>query len=116
MRERLGDLFDPAGKCAHVFTAVFQCYGKTAEGSNVICLMDIRLGQNALTDHLWIHRSKQMKQLELEFGDWIAFSAVVGKYPRQGESFSRGEDAVYDYSLEHIREMRIIRKGKKESE
>ena len=111
MRERLGELYDPAGKEAHCFTAQFHCFGKTDEGSNVALLIAIYLGtERWCADHLWIHRSKQMKQLELEKGDIIKFSAVVGKYPRQGESFSRAEDAEWDFCLNKVRKMRIYRK------
>lgn len=111
MRERLGDLYDPAGKQAHCFTAQFHCFGRTDEGSNVALLVAVYLGtEKWISDHVWIHRTKQMKRLELEKGDIIEFEAVVGKYPRKGESFSRAEDAVWDFSLEHVREMRIYRK------
>lgn len=110
MRERLGEFYDQTGKCTHLFTAQFQCYGKTDEGSNVLLLLEIQLEDKWVADHNWIHRSKQMKLLELERGDIVEFEAVVGKYPRQGESFSRAEDCKWDYSLEHVKEMRIVRK------
>lgn len=110
MRERLGDYYDPSGQESHCFTAQFQCYGKTDEGSNVVLLLEIRLGDKWTADHVWVHRSKQMKRMELERGDIVEFSAVVGKYPRQGVSFERAEDAQYDFSLEHVKEMRIVRK------
>jgi hypothetical protein len=115
MRERLGDFYDPSGKESHCFTARFQCFGKTDEGSNVALLLSIQHNGKFAADHVWIHRSKQLKQLAPEKGDIIAFEAVVGKYPRS-ESFSRGEDAKYDFSLEKIREIRLIRKqGKAET-
>lgn len=111
MRERLGDLYDPSGKQAYCFTAQFQCFGKTDEGSNVALLVAVYLGTGRwVADHVWIHRSKQMKRLELEKGDIIAFEAVVNKYLRQGISFSRPEDAVYDFGLDHIRAMRVHQK------
>lgn len=111
MRERLGDLYDPSGQQAHCFTAQFQCYGKTDEGSNVALLVAIYLGtEKWVADHAWIHRSKQMKYLELERGDIIEFDAVVGKYLRQGKSFSRVEDAEFEFCLKHVRQMRIYRK------
>jgi len=110
MRERLGDLYDPSGRQAHCFTAQFQCFGKTDEGTNVALLVEIYLGtERWLSDHVWVHRSKQMKLLEPERGDILEFEAVVGKYPRS-ESFSRAEDCQYDFSLEKIREIRILRK------
>src|SRR5690242_12286303 len=110
MRERLGDFYDPAGKESHCFTAIFQCFGRTDEGSNVLLLLDVRRSGKFAADHIWIHRSKQIKRLELEKGDLVEFEAVVGKYPRKGESFTHGKDAVWDFSLEHVREMRITRK------
>jgi hypothetical protein len=110
MRERLGDLYDPSGQESHCFTAQFQCFSKTEDGSNVALLLLIQRKGQFVADHVWIHRSKQLKQLCPERGDILAFEAVVGKYPRKGESFSRGEDAVYDFSLEKIREIRIVNK------
>src|SRR5258708_11173567 len=111
MRERLGELYDPGGKEAYCFTAQFQTFGKTDEGSNVALLIAIYLGNERwVADHVWIHRSKQLKLLEPEKGDILEFEAVVGRYPRS-ESFSRAEDCVWDYGLEHIREIHILRKG-----
>lgn len=110
MRERLGDYYDPSGRQTHYFTAQFQCFGKTDEGSNVALLVSVFKDGRWVCDHAWIHRSKQMKRLELEKGDIIEFQAVVGKYPRQGETIIRAEERTWDFSLEHICEMRILRK------
>jgi len=112
MRERLGDFYDPAGKESHCFTAQFQCFGKTDEGSNVVLLLNVQHEGKFACDHMWIHRSKQMKLLEPERGDMIEFQAVVGKYPRS-ESFSRAEDCVYDFSLEKIKDIRLLNKREK---
>lgn len=114
MRERLGELYDPSGSEAHCFTARFQCFGKTDEGSNVALLCEIHMGDKWVADHVWIHRSKQLKQLAPERGELVVFEAVVGKYPRQGESFTREEDAKYDFSLEHVREFRVL--GREENQ
>lgn len=110
MRERLGDLYDPAGQQTHIFTAQFHCFGRTDEGSNVALLVAVYLGcEKWLSDHVWIHRSKQLKLLMPDKGDILEFEAVVGRYPRS-ESFSRAEDCQWDFSLEHIRDIRILRK------
>ena len=110
MRERLGDYYDPSGQESHCFTAQFQCFSKTEDQSNVALLLLVQLDGKFVADHVWIHRSKQLKNLLPERGDILAFEAVVGKYPRKGESFSRAEDAQYDFSLEHVKEIRILNK------
>lgn len=111
MRERLGDLYDPAGQAAHTFTAQFQCFGKTDEGSNVALLVAVYLGcEKWLSDHVWIHRSKQLKLLEPDKGDILEFEAVVSRYPRQGKSFTRADEIEYDFCLDKIKEMKIVQR------
>lgn len=105
MRQRL----EPYYQETHIFTARFQKYSKTIHGSNVVCLVGLCLGGQAVADHIWIHRSKQVKQLELKNGDMVEFEARVCKYARDWFAVEI-EDISLDYGLEKIREFRVTKR------
>jgi hypothetical protein len=105
MRERLAEHYQET----HNFSAFFLSYSKTPEGSNVVCLRQICIGQKWVADHVWVHRSKQMKQLELMAGDIIQFEARVCRYSR-GIPRPHVDDIEYDYGLEKIREIRVLKR------
>jgi len=95
------------------FTARFQCYAKTPDDSNVACFASLRVNGEFCADHIWTHRSKLMKNLDLQNGDLVAFEARITRYARN-ESFSRAEDVIYDYGVEKIREFQVLRRASKE--
>ncbi len=105
MRERLGVHYGEI----HCFTAVFQLFSRTAEGSNVACLMNVRLYDRQVADHVWVHRSKVMKRLGLQYGDIVEFEARVGRYTR-GEPLNHVSEIEFEYTLEKLRDMRVIRR------
>jgi hypothetical protein len=109
MRDGLASLFGEV----HWFSAVFQSYAKTEGGANVACLRDVRYGLQTVADHVWIHRSQQMKKLDLQEGDVVQFSAEVGRYAR--EPITDPNALERDYSLEHIREMSIKMRRKEKA-
>lgn len=106
MRERLGRYFGQT----HCFIARFQSYAKTNEGSNVGCLYNVKLDGREVADHVWIHRSGKMKDLELQHGDIVEFEARVGRYAR-GEPMQHVSEVQYEYNLEKIKEMRVVRRA-----
>lgn len=110
MRERLVEHYQEV----HCFTAQFRSYGKTVEGSNVICLGNICLGNIWVADHIWIHRSKHMKQLALISGDRVQFEARVGRYVR-GVARPHIAEPEYDYNLEKIREFIVLERAEGEA-
>lgn len=108
MRERLGRYFGQT----HCFTGVFLNYSKTPEGSNVACFRWISIGKVPVADHVWIHRSKHMKQLELMAGDVVQFEARVGRYSR-GIPRPHAEEIEYDFCLEKIKEIVVLKRHMK---
>lgn len=106
MRERLGLHY----RETHCFTAYFHSYAKTDEGSNVVCLYKICLGQREVADHCWIHRSKQMKQLKLQHGDFVQFEARVGRYARLA-SLNLNSAVEHEFNLEKVRDVQVLRRA-----
>lgn len=106
MRERLAEILHET----HCFTGRFVTYGKTNEGSNKACFTNICIGKQWITDHVWIHRSKQMKNLDLRPGDQVQFEARVGRYVK-GAPRPHFEPLQYDYNLEKIRELTVIERS-----
>lgn len=98
MRERLSDHYQET----IIVTARFSHYSKTDTGSNVVCLKNLFACGRWIADHVWIHRSKQIKQLELKAGDIVEFEARVCRYARNGFVVER-EDMNIDYGLEKVR-------------
>lgn len=107
MRERLAQYY---GETLEL-TAHFQAYGRTAEGRNMACFACICLDGDELADHVWMHRSGQMKDLRLAIGDVVEFEARVGRYVRNHQ-FRRVSEIEYDYNLEKIRDMRVLKRAK----
>lgn len=107
MRERLSELHDPSGQTLYCFTAQFECYSKTDNGSNVALLVSVKHDGRFACDHSWIHRSKAMKLLELRHGDIVQFVACVERYPKN-VPVPLAEVVEYDYCFSKIREMIII--------
>ncbi len=105
MREELAQHY----QTINVFTAHFVSYGRTDDGSNVVLLAHIHLGEEWVADHVWVHRSKHMKQLELKVGDVVEFEARVGRYVK-GIPRPHVEALNYDYNLEKIREFRVVQR------
>jgi len=105
MRERLALYFGQT-QC---FTAQFQCYGRTAEGSNVVLLVRVQIEDRWVCDHLWIHRSKMLKNLALEKGDIVEFMARVGRYARN-EPIQHVSEIQWDYNLEKIHAVNVIQR------
>lgn len=104
MRERLA----PHYQETHCFTADFASYSKTEDGNNVACFRNVKLNGKWVCDHVWIHRSKHMKNLELKHGDKVQFEARVGRYTR---GFPRIEQEVeFDYNLEKVREFIVVQR------
>lgn len=106
MRERLAQHY----QTTHIFTGQFRSYSKTSQDSNVACFSNICIeGQVWVADHVWIHRSKHMKQLELTAGDCVQFEARVGHYsisvPRP-----HVEGVEWDYCLEKVREFIVVQR------
>lgn len=101
-RVLLGALFGQT----HCFQAYFEKYGRTDEGRNTVCLREVHLNGQEVTDHAWIHRSQQLYKLNLKQGDVIEFEARVGRYSRDIPRI--GQTPEYDYRLEKIREVRVI--------
>lgn len=97
-----------------VWTAHFQTYGRTADGSNVICVANVRLDGQIVADHVWIHRSKHMKRLNLRLGDVVTFEAQVGRYPRT-KTFTHVSEIEYDFNLEKVRDFQVVRRVKEQS-
>lgn len=110
MRKRLARYYQQT----HVFNAKFMEYSKTPEGSNVCLLGNICIGGHWVADHVWIHRSKAVKRLELMHGDHVRFEAQVDRYARN-HPLPPDFEVEYDYGLVKIREF-IVLKRKAESE
>lgn len=110
MREILGEYF---GEIC-VVTAVFDRYSKTPEGSNMVCYRDIRIEGRLAADHVWVHRSKAMKQADMKAGDRVEFLARVGHYP-VGIPRPHVEAVQYDYCLEKISEFAVIERLERET-
>lgn len=106
MRERLAEFYQET-ICV---TARFQSYANTNQGSNVACFYNIRLDDRQVADHVWVHRSGQMKKLDLKHGDIVQFEARVGKYAR-GEPMNHISEVQYEYNLEKIRELRVLKRA-----
>lgn len=111
MRVLLADLWDETGQSFHEFTALFTCFAKTEDGQNVVMIEQVFCGNKYVSDHCWVHRSKALKRLEPVKGDTLKFQAVVGKYPKPRD-FVDIRKVRWDYGLEHIREIEIIKRGK----
>lgn len=106
MRERLAQHYQET----HIFTAQFRSYGKTTDGSNMACLGNINLvGLGWVADHIWVHRSKHMKQLALIAGDMVQFEARIGRYVR-GTARPHFVESEYDYNLEKVREFIVLKR------
>lgn len=105
MRERLAQYY----RETHIFTARFQCYGKTDNGSNVACFDHIRICTQWVADHIWIHRSQHMKKLDLQTGDMVEFEARVGRYVH-GTPRPHMKQVQYDYNLEKVSDLKVIRR------
>lgn len=103
MRERLGVHF----RETHCFTAIFQRFGTTVDGSHTACLMHLRIDGRWVADHVWIHRSKAMKLLEPQYGDVVQFEARVGRYAK-GEPLNHVSEVEYDFTVEKIRNFVIL--------
>jgi hypothetical protein len=103
MRERLSRHYQET----LTFQARFLNYSKTPEGSNVVCLGDIHLGHLWMADHVWIHRSKTIKQLELKRGDMVEFEARVNRYCKEFINPETGQ-RDWDYGLEKVKEFKVI--------
>ena len=111
MRTRLGAHFGET----HTFTAVFQGFSRTTSESNVACFQRVRLNGVEVADHVWVHRSKAMKRLGMEYGDIVEFEARVGRYSR-GEPLRHVSEIEYDFMLEKIKDVRIMeRRAERES-
>lgn len=103
MRERLSDYYQQ--RC--IITARFSHYSKTDTGSNVVCLKNLYICGKWVADHVWIHRSREIKELALMPGDRVEFEARVCKYVRNTFVVERA-DMVMDFGLEKIREFKVI--------
>lgn len=90
-------------------TAYFDRYSKTEDGSNVACINRVMLNGDELADHLWIHRSGRMKDLDLQQGDLIAFDARVTRYTRYGVKPETGRQT--DYGLHRIRDVIVLKRA-----
>lgn len=107
MRERLAALFDEDRQAVHTFTAQFAKFSRTETGANVACLVQIKHGFHFACDHAWVHRSKAMKQLELQTGDRVLFEAQIERYVRPGIVLNSC-DLEHEYGLTKVRNMMII--------
>lgn len=105
MREGLAEHFQ-ATEC---FTAVFQRYSKTPEGSNVVCLRQVHIDGKLVTDHVWIHRSKHIKNMELIEGDLVQFEARVTRYAA-GIPRPHVDAVQFDFCLEKIRNFVVLKR------
>lgn len=77
----------------------------------MLCLGDVHHGHLWMADHVWIHRSKHMKRLELKKGDMVEFEARVCRYYRDFTDPKTGQRDM-DYGLEKVRDFKVIeRKG-----
>lgn len=103
MRERLSNYYQQT--C--IVTARFSHYSKTDSGSNVVCLNNLVICDKWVADHVWIHRSKQIKLLELRAGDVVQFEGRVCRYLRNIFVIDR-TDLSMDYGLEKIREFKVM--------
>ena len=110
MREELARYHDGQ---LYTFTAYFEHYSKTPFGSNVALLRDVRVNQQRVADHLFIHRSQRMKALNLNAGDVVVFEARVGVYLHNNLEEILNNTAG-DYRLEKIRDMRIKARSSRE--
>jgi hypothetical protein len=106
MRERLAALYQQT----HTFTAYFSRYSKTKEKSNMVCLSIVRLEGRMVADHVWVHRSKVMKVLDLHSGDRVQFEARVGRYARTGD-FASISEIEWEFSLEKVRNFVILERA-----
>jgi hypothetical protein len=104
VRTRLAQRFGET----HLFTAQFQAFSTTKGGAQVACFERVCIEGEQVTDHIWIHRSKHMKTLNLQRGDIVEFEARVERYPRRHRTSQR--EAEHDYNLEKIKEMRVIKR------
>lgn len=109
MRVLLSDMYDPAGDAFYYFTAVFERFSKTEEGSNVVMLTQVHAEGKYVADHCWIHRSKALKHLNPAKGDVLEFLAVVSKYPKP-KDFVHIRQMHWEYGLEKVREIKIKEK------
>jgi hypothetical protein len=109
MREKLARLYDPADLTSRTFSAQFVKFGRTDEDSNTALLVQVWLNGFCVADHVWIHRSKKMKKMELLRGDVVEFEAVVCRYARN-EPLGNISEICYDYGLDHVRDMRVIQR------
>lgn len=110
MREILGKYY---GEWC-VVKADFDRYSKTPEGSNVVCFRNVYIEGQWVTDHIWVHRSKVMKQAAMVTGDQVEFLARVDRYsidiPRP-----HIQPIEYDYCLEKIREFAVVKRRERET-
>lgn len=106
MRERLAEYFQQT----HCFVAQFRSYAKTEQGSNVACFSGVCIGNLWVCDHVWIHRSKHMKQQELKAGDLVQFEARIGRYAKNGIPRPHVEAVEWDYCLDKIRAFVVLKR------
>lgn len=103
MRTGLALLFDET----HTFNATFICYAQTDEGRNVVLVEDVYWQGKRITGHIWLHRTKALKQLELKRGERIEFEAKVEKYVKNVRIVSKS-DIEADYGFKNIRDVKRI--------
>lgn len=110
MRVLLSDMYDPTGNAFYYFTAVFERFSKTEDGSNVVALAQVHCDGKYVADHCWIHRSQALKKLNPVKGDVLEFLAVVSKYPKPRD-FTHVRQMKWEYGLEKVREIKIKERG-----
>lgn len=86
----------------YTFRGVFIRYSRTPEGRNVALLRQVMVNGVNITSHIWIHRSKAMKQMELQEGETVEFEAEVKPYKH------KKPNTKDDYTIERIRNMRRV--------
>lgn len=91
----------------HIFSATFTCYARTDEGRNVVLVEDVYWEGKLITGHIWLHRTRALKELQLEKGERIEFEARVEKYMKNVH-IEKQADIEADYGFKNIREVKRI--------
>ena len=120
MREELGLL---GSDRRYTFTGVVGRFG-TKKGFKgyplpTIMLMDIKMDDTPVTDHLWMNMTKGFVDADLEMGDTVRFDARVNIYEK-GYKGHRSGDWIFrhpielDYGLERPTHVEVIKRKEKE--
>lgn len=100
-----------------LFYAAFERYDENVEGRTTVLVKDIRVKDDpeVVTDHVWVNRTSEMKDLNLQSGNIISFYGRVEPYAH-GKGSKGAKFGEIDYGISRISDVRVHRQYSKKDD